>query len=93
MSSCLILQLETNPTDRNFKKHILAQFSNESEEGRNGDASWPLWGLSMRLIQAVSLMASKIYLILGMVLMLIATVSTRWVFIGMVQDGILTQIL
>lgn len=47
----------------------------------------------MRLIQAVSLMASKIYLILGMVLMLIATVSTRWVFIGMVQDGILTQIL
>nr|KIR85713.1 hypothetical protein I308_03820 [Cryptococcus tetragattii IND107] len=35
--------------------HILAQFSNESEEGRNGDASWPLWGLSMRLIQAMGL--------------------------------------
>lgn len=34
----------------------------------------------------------KIYLIFGMVSMLIATVF-RWVFIGMVPDGILTQIL
>lgn len=28
--------------------------SSETEEGRNGDSAWPLWGLAMRLIQAVS---------------------------------------
>ncbi|ODN81761.1 hypothetical protein L202_02144 [Cryptococcus amylolentus CBS 6039] len=35
--------------------HILAHFGNASEEGRSGDAAWPIWGLAMRLIQAMGL--------------------------------------
>lgn len=28
--------------------------SRETEKGRNGDSAWPLWGIAMRLLQAVS---------------------------------------
>lgn len=27
----------------------------ETERGRNGDSAWPLWGLAMRIIQAMGL--------------------------------------
>jgi hypothetical protein len=27
----------------------------ETEEGRNGDPAWPLWGLAMRIAQAMGL--------------------------------------
>lgn len=26
-----------------------------TEKGRNGDSAWPLWGMAMRLLQAVNL--------------------------------------
>ncbi|BEI84665.1 hypothetical protein CcaverHIS002_0500660 [Cutaneotrichosporon cavernicola] len=35
--------------------HIMAHFCLEMEKGRNGDNAWPLWGLAMRLIQAMGL--------------------------------------
>ena len=28
--------------------------TSETDKGRNGDAAWPLWGLAMRIMQAVS---------------------------------------
>ncbi|BEJ05387.1 hypothetical protein CcaverHIS641_0212040 [Cutaneotrichosporon cavernicola] len=35
--------------------HIMAHFHLETEEGRNGDPAWPLWGMAMRLAQAMGL--------------------------------------
>ncbi|KLT41091.1 hypothetical protein CC85DRAFT_303533 [Cutaneotrichosporon oleaginosum] len=35
--------------------HIMAHFHLETEEGRNGDPAWPLWGLAMRIAQAMGL--------------------------------------
>lgn len=35
--------------------HIMAHFCLETERGRNGDNAWPLWGLAMRIIQAMGL--------------------------------------
>ncbi|GMK58988.1 hypothetical protein CspeluHIS016_0700030 [Cutaneotrichosporon spelunceum] len=35
--------------------HIMAHFHLETEEGKNGDPAWPLWGMAMRLAQAMGL--------------------------------------
>ncbi|WVW85195.1 hypothetical protein I302_107233 [Kwoniella bestiolae CBS 10118] len=35
--------------------HIMAHYFLETERGRNGDAAWPLWGIAMRLIQAMGI--------------------------------------
>ncbi|WWC65511.1 uncharacterized protein I303_108129 [Kwoniella dejecticola CBS 10117] len=35
--------------------HIMAHFMLETEKGRNGDSAWPLWGMAMRLSQAMGL--------------------------------------
>ncbi|WWC94362.1 hypothetical protein V866_001204 [Kwoniella sp. B9012] len=35
--------------------HIMAHYLLETDQGRNGDATWPLWGLAMRIIQAMGL--------------------------------------
>ncbi|GFZ52287.1 hypothetical protein JCM24511_10060 [Saitozyma sp. JCM 24511] len=35
--------------------HIMAHFHLETERGRTGDSAWPLWGLAMRIIQAMGL--------------------------------------
>ncbi|KAK6909911.1 hypothetical protein L486_00437 [Kwoniella mangroviensis CBS 10435] len=33
--------------------HIMAHYMLETERGRNGDSAWPLWGMAMRLLQAM----------------------------------------
>ncbi|WWC94364.1 hypothetical protein V866_001206 [Kwoniella sp. B9012] len=35
--------------------HIMAHVMLETEKGRNGDSAWPLWGMAMRLAQAMGL--------------------------------------
>ncbi|OCF30850.1 hypothetical protein I317_05061 [Kwoniella heveanensis CBS 569] len=35
--------------------HIMGHFMLETEKGRNGDSAWPLWGMAMRLSQAMGL--------------------------------------
>ncbi|ORY26987.1 fungal-specific transcription factor domain-domain-containing protein [Naematelia encephala] len=35
--------------------HIMAHYYLETDESRSGDSAWPLWGLSMRLIEAMGL--------------------------------------
>lgn len=35
--------------------HLMAHLLLETESGRNGESTWPLWGLNMRLIQAMGL--------------------------------------
>lgn len=32
----------------------MAHYYLETESGRNGDSAWPLWGLAMSLVVAVS---------------------------------------
>jgi hypothetical protein len=34
---------------------IMAHYHLETEKGRNGDSAWPLWGLAMRIMQAMGL--------------------------------------
>lgn len=36
-------------------QHIMANFSLDTDQGRNGDNTWPLWGLAMRITQAMGL--------------------------------------
>ncbi|WWC88880.1 uncharacterized protein L201_003795 [Kwoniella dendrophila CBS 6074] len=35
--------------------HIMGHYMLETEKGRNGDSAWPLWGMAMRLSQAMGL--------------------------------------
>lgn len=60
-------------------------YFSETEKGRNGDSAWPLWGLSMRIIQGVNTI-EKLYPLAGMGL-----IAVRWVSTEMVNSGIYHQ--
>lgn len=53
----------------------MAHYHLETEKGRNGDNAWPLWGLAMRLVTAVSYHTHEI-------------TDCRWACTAMVSDGI-----
>lgn len=54
--------------------------SRQLDKGRRGDNAWPLWGLVMRLVQAVSV-AHEFLVRAG------ADTVRRWVCTGTVTDG------
>jgi hypothetical protein len=51
---------ERATTERADTQVIMAHYHLETEKGRNGDNAWPLWGLAMRLVTAVSTNAALV---------------------------------
>ena len=58
--------------------NIMGHFYLDMEKGRDGESAWPIWGLVMRIIQAVSARTSS----------RLVSAYKRWVFIEMVNGGI-----
>jgi hypothetical protein len=38
---------------------LMAHYQLQTDRGRDGDSAWPLWGLAMRIAQAVSHVYSR----------------------------------
>jgi len=53
---------------------VFSLTSRATEKGRNGDSAWPLWGMAMRLLQAVWDRSDD-------------RAEARWACTGMVPNG------